>query len=280
MLSESGAEVVKLALDWKTEPGKAELLTLAERADVMMESFRPGVMERFGLGFDEVLQPLNERLIYVSITGYGRDGPYAAMAGHDINYLAMNGVLDLIGAPDGPPVIPGVQLADLAGGSMQAVTGILLALEARHRTGRGQRVTISMTEGSAMLLAIPMAEFKATGRVSKRGAEMLSGRYACYNVYLCRDGRWVAVGALERKFWVNLCRELGCEECVELQFAEEQSSVKARLSGIFRARAAEEWFELLKDKDCCVTPVRTLAEYHNRESGQAETPTLPSRGRG
>ena len=246
-----------VVLDLKSDDGREALLRLVESADVLVESFRPGVLDRLGLS-RETLQARNPRLIVASITGYGQTGPYCGLAGHDLNYLSMAGVLDLIGTADGPPAIPGVQIADLAGGAMQAVIGILLALEARSRTGRGQHVDVGMMHGAGALLAIPLA----TGAQSMRGNDTLSGRFACYNVYRCKDGRWVSVGALERKFWVNLCRELGREDLVEDQFAGEprQSEIKAALADCLAARTAEEWFASLGDKDCCVTPVRTAAE--------------------
>lgn len=250
-----------IAIDLKDPRGRDVFLALVPKADILIEGFRPRVMERLGLGFEE-LRKRNPSLICVALTGYGSDGPYSGMAGHDINYLALAGVLDLIGAKDGPPVIPGVQIADLAGGSMQAVIGVLLALQARERTGRGQRVEISMTDGAAALLAVPLAGYQATGRAPERGDELLSGRFACYNVYQARDGRWVSVGALEPKFWANLCRELALEHLVGEQFAAEprRSEIKAAVAAVFRTRDAEEWFALLGGKDCCVAPVRNVAE--------------------
>jgi crotonobetainyl-CoA:carnitine CoA-transferase CaiB-like acyl-CoA transferase len=162
----------------------------------------------------------------------------------------MSGVLDLIRAEDGTPVIPGVQIADLAGGSMQAVIGILLAMEARHKSGLGQRVDISMTDGLDVLLPVARA---------KGPVKLLSGSYACYRVYPAAENSFVAVGALEPKFWANLCKELGCEELVERQFAADQSGVISVLADKFKAATAEAWFERIGDKDCCVTPVRTAA---------------------
>jgi crotonobetainyl-CoA:carnitine CoA-transferase CaiB-like acyl-CoA transferase len=246
-----------VVLDLKTSDGRDAFLTLAESADVLIEGFRPGVMARLGLGFDE-LQRRNSRLIVAALTGYGQHGPYRDLAGHDINYLSLSGVLDLIGPKDGPPVIPGVQIADIAGGAMQAVIGILLALAARERTGEGQFIDIGMLDGAAVLLAIPLG----TGADSRRGNDTLSGRYACYNVYRCQDGRWISAGALETKFWTNLCTELGREDLVSDQFANEprQSEVKRALAECFAKRPAEEWFRALGGKDCCVTPVRTVAE--------------------
>jgi alpha-methylacyl-CoA racemase len=236
-----------LELDLKSQ--KESFLKLVRSADVVIEGFRPGVMERLGLGY-EALREANPRLIYVALTGYGSDGPHALLAGHDVNYLAMSGVLDLIRADDGTPVIPGVQIADLAGGSMRAVIGILLAMEARHQSGHGQRVDISMTDGLNVLLPVARA---------KGPVKLLSGSYACYRVYAAAEDSYVAVGALEPKFWANLCHELGCEELVEKQFAANQAGAIAVLAQKFKAATAEEWFERIGEKDCCVTPVRTAA---------------------
>jgi crotonobetainyl-CoA:carnitine CoA-transferase CaiB-like acyl-CoA transferase len=246
-----------IVLDLKQPDGRDALLRLAENADVLIEGFRPGVMARLGLSYEE-LHKRNDRLIAASLTGFGQHSPYSDLAGHDINYLAMAGVLDLIGAKDGPPAIPGIQIADLAGGAMQVVIGILLALAARERTGKGQFIDVSMMDGSAAMLTIALA----TGAKSKRGDDTLSGRYACYNVYECKDGRWLSVGALETKFWQNLCRELDREDLIADQFSGEprQSEIKAALVSTFRERTAGDWFAVLGPKDCCVAPVRTVAE--------------------
>lgn len=237
-------------IDLKT--GKESFLRLLSNADVVMEGFRPGVMGRLGLGY-EVLRGINSRIIYVALTGYG---PGSDLAGHDVNYLAMSGVLDLNRDERGVPVIPGVQIADLAGGSMQAVIGILMALQERHRTGIGQRVDVSMTDGLDVLL--PVA--RSGGPV-----ELLSGKYACYHVYAAAEGSFVAVGALEPKFWANLCRELGCEELIERQFDE---GAIGELQKIFSNATAEEWFRRIGQKDCCVTPVRK-APHGNAPRGRA-----------
>lgn len=273
-LAESGAEVIKIeqpsigdyarnsytALFEQTNRGKKSVeidlksakesfLKLVRSADVLIEGFRPGVMERLGLGYG-VLREVNPRLIYAALTGYGSEGEHALLAGHDVNYLAMSGVLDLIRADDGTPVIPGVQIADLAGGSMQAIIGILLAIAGRHRTGLGQRIDVSMTDGLGVLL--PVAR-------SQGPVKLLSGTHACYRVYAAAGDSFVAVGALEPKFWSNLCRELGCEELIERQFATDQAAVIAAMQQMFKEATAEEWFERIGNKDCCVTPVRTAA---------------------
>ena len=244
-------------IDLKDAGGKASFLKLASSADVVIEGFRPDVMHRLGLGF-EVLRSANPRLIYAALTGYGAEGKYAALAGHDINYLALSGVLDLMG-PVTAPTLAGIQIADLAGGSMQAVIGILLALEARHHTGRGQRVDVSMFAGSCSLMPVPMSMLKS-GRAPKRGNDLLSGGYACYQIYEAAGGSFVTVGALEPKFWRNLCRELRCEELIDEQYCADQSKLKTRLQEIFKQATAEEWFSKIGAKDCCVAPVRHLKD--------------------
>ena len=255
-----------VAIDLKHPRGREILLSLARSADVLIEGNRPGVMERLQLGYEQV-SAVNKRLIYVSLTGYGQSGPFAQLAGHDVNYMALGGVLSL-----NLPVIPGVQIADLVGGSMQAVTGILLALVGRNQTGEGRHVDVSMCAGVASLLTVPLTAWRATGREPATGHEVLSGRYACYNLYQAADGRWLAVGALEPKFWAELCRRLGCEELIARQFEEPQDSVKAQVASIFRTRAARDWFDELRDSDCCVTLVRTVSEVAAELPGRDGAP--------
>jgi crotonobetainyl-CoA:carnitine CoA-transferase CaiB-like acyl-CoA transferase len=243
-----------VAIDLKAPRGRDVLLRLAKTADVLIEGNRPGVMDRLGLGFDH-LHAANPQLIYCSLTGYGQSGPYAQLAGHDINYMALGGVLSL-----NLPVIPGVQIADLVGGSLQAVTGILLALVVRNQTGQGRHVDVSMYSGVTGLLTVPLSAWRSTGREPIARNEVLSGRYACYNVYQARDERWLAVGALEPKFWAELCRCLGCAELIERQFEEPQDPLKQRIASIFETKSAAEWFDELRHTDCCVTLVRTVSE--------------------
>lgn len=247
-----------VALDLKTAEGQAALLRLATTADVLVESFRPGTMQRFGLSY-ETLRAINPRLIYLSITGFGQEGPWSALAAHDINCMALGGALDLTRDGEGPPNIPGIQIADLAGGAMQAVTGVLLALAAREKTGRGQAVDVSMVDGVASMLPVALGLHAATGEMR---VKPLTGHYACYRAYETSDGRWLAVGALEPKFWQALCRVLGCEHLIAGQFAEgpRREVIIAELACIFRTRPAGEWFELLRPADACVTPVRNVAE--------------------
>ncbi len=250
-----------VALNLKNAADRDAFLGLVDRADVLIEGFRPGVMRRLGLGY-ETLRARNERLIYVALTGYGQDGPYASFAGHDVNYMALAGALDITGVKDGAPVIPGIQIADLAGGSLQAVIGALLALAARQKTGRGQMVDVAMFDGVVSLLPVPLALHAATGRAPTRGDERLTGRYACYNVYQCRDGRWIAVGALEPKFWAALCLGLGREDLVADQYAEgpRQAELIGTLADVFETRQAREWAERFRHTDACVTLLQDIAD--------------------
>ncbi len=268
-----------VAMDLKSAPGHDQFLQLAGAADILVESFRPGAMERLSLGYS-MLSAINPRLIHASITGYGPTGPWAAMAGHDINFLAMGGGLDLIGTPGGPPAIPGLQIADLAAGALQAVNGILLALAAREKTGRGQKVEVSMRDGIAWLLPVALGLYAATGEIEARGEGLLTGRYACYHIYQAACGRWLAVGALEPKFWQALCRGLGCEHFIPDHFAEgsRREEVIAAFTSIFRERTAAEWLDRLHSEDCCVTPVlniKEVAEHYRLGPGDSVvTPRL------
>ncbi|MBZ5591483.1 MAG: CoA transferase [Acidobacteriia bacterium] len=257
--------------DLKRDRDRQAVLALASSADVVMEGFRPGVMDRLGLGY-AALAARNPRLIYVAITGFGQTGVDALRAGHDVNYLALAGALDLIGLPAGPLAIPGFQIADI-GGALHAVMGTLLALAAREKTGRGQFVDVSMTNAVASLMLLPLAIFKATGCSPRRGDERLSGRYGCYGVYETADRRWVAVGALEPKFWAALCRELDCEEFIADQFAEgdRRKAIRSHLAAVFRTRTAAEWEERFRGKDVCVSAALTLAEA----SAYRNDPPLP-----
>ncbi len=248
-----------VVLDLKDPAGKAAFLKLVRGADVLLEGFRPGVMERLGLGY-EALCDTNERLIFASLSGYGAEGKYAQLAGHDINYLALAGVLDLMGPKDGPPIVAGVQIADFAGGSQPAIIGILLALQVRHRTGKGQKIDVSMFAGATALMAIPQAALEAGAEAPRRGTELLNGGFACYQVYPAAEGSYLAVGALEPRFWQNLCRELESDDLIPLQFVADQAPVIAALTARFAAANAEEWFERLGAKDCCLTPVRNLKD--------------------
>lgn len=250
-----------VVIDLKREDGRALFLRLAESADVVIEGFRPGVMQRLHLDY-ETLSAINPRLVYCALTGYGQNGPYRLEAGHDINYISIAGLLGLNGERGGPPIIPGVQIADLAGGSLQAVIGILLALLARAQTGRGQMVDVSMMDGALSMMIVPLSMYFASGRMPERGAELLSGRYACYHIYETKDGRHLALGALEAKFWANACELLGRADLIPEQWVEgeRQQRLIETLGGIFRTRTAAEWIEAAAGRDLCLTLIKDPGE--------------------
>ena len=210
-----------MSLNLKTEEGKKIFFCMANDADVILEGFRPGVVQRLGVDYDTV-QKVNQKIIYCSISGYGQTGPYRNRAGHDVNYLSMSGALDLIGQANHPPSIPGIQIADIAGGGMNAAIGILMALFARERSGKGQYIDISMTDG--ILGFMPTAFFlkQITGQFPKRGDSILSHRYACYNTYGTSDGRYISVGTVENRFWEKLCEFLEVPEYTLLQYDENR----------------------------------------------------------
>jgi len=249
-----------LTLNLKTDAGRELLLSLAETASVLVEGNRPGVMERLGLGWD-ALHARNPKLVMCSITGYGHSGPFASKAGHDINYTATAGVLGLNGEHGRAPAPLSVQVADIGGGGLQPAVAILGALVAVERGGQGTRLDVSMTDGALSWLALPFAQAGA-GEDVGRGAQRLSGRYACYRVYTCKDGRYFSVGALEPKFWGALCVALGTPDLVALQFGEgeEQSRVHETMEAVFASRTRDEWAIELADLDACCEPVLELHE--------------------
>ncbi len=252
-----------LSLNLKSQEGKEIFHRLADNADVIIEGFRPGVAKRLGVDFDTIHERFPS-IVYCSISGYGQTGPWVDKAGHDINYLSSAGILDLIGPGDGPPSIPGIQIADIGGGSMNAVIGILLALVARNSSetgGKGQFVDISMTDGLLGFLSLPHYFYTQSGRTPERSRELLSHRYACYNTYETSDGSYMAVGALENRFWRQLCSALGVDEYMDLQFDEERcEEIIGVLKKIFLQRSAEQWECHFGNSDVCCTRVLRLEE--------------------
>ncbi len=260
-----------VTINLKHERGREIFLKLVEKADALVEGFRPGVMDRLGAGY-ETLKTLNPRLIYCAITGYGQDGPYRLKAGHDANYLSVAGLLGVNGPKGGPPALSGVQLAHLAGGSLHAVMGVLLALQTRARTGEGQFVDVSMTDCSLSMMYVPFASFLANGAQPQRGNEGLSGRYACYQIYETKDGRYLSLGALEHKFWENACRVLGREDFIGKCFNDgAQEEIIAAFREIFKTRTAAEWLAAFENVDTCVALVNDIAEM-------IEDPQIKHRG--
>jgi alpha-methylacyl-CoA racemase len=245
-------------LDLKQERGRQALIKLAETADVLVESFRPGVLDKLGVGY-EVLRQANPALVYCPITGYGQTGPNRDRAGHDMNYLGLNGVLSLTGERDGPPIQSGAQIADLGGGALMAAVGILAALQEARRGGEGQVVDISMTDGSLAWLAMEAGRYFGSGEVPKRGEVMLSGGIICYRPYEAKDG-WITCGALEPKFWAALCKGVGRHDLIDKQFEKPGSPAHAQVAEIFRGRTREEWRAFNDEHDAMIEPILEIDE--------------------
>jgi crotonobetainyl-CoA:carnitine CoA-transferase CaiB-like acyl-CoA transferase len=247
-----------IRVDLKSEQGKDVLRRLARAADVLIESFRPGVLDRLGVGYER-LREENPGLVYCAITGYGQDGPARDRAGHDLNYLGLNGVLGLTGEAGGPPVQPAAQIADLGGGALMGAIGILVALRERERSGLGQFVDCSMFDGSLSWLAMVAAAAFAAGRGERRGENALAGGIVCYRPYRCADG-YVTLGALEPKFWAAFCGGVGREDLLESAFEAPGSHAHRALEEIFLAHTREEWRDFAAEHDCCLEPVLELDE--------------------
>ncbi len=252
-----------IRLDLKKERGKEVLLRLARKYDVLLESFRPGVLDRLGVGYER-LREENPGLVYCAITGYGQDGPYTGRSGHDMNYLGLNGLLGLTGERDGPPIQSAGQIADVGGGGLMAAVGILVALRERERSGEGQAVDVSMFDGSLSWLALVAAKYLCDDQVPRRGELELAGGLICYRPYACKDG-WVTLGALEPKFWQAWCRGVGREDLVEKQFERPGSEAHAEVERIFLERTREEWRDFASRHDCCLEPLLQLDEALDSE---------------
>jgi len=268
-----------LTLDLKLPRGRDAFLRLAETAAVVVESFRPGVVDRLGVGYEAVRQR-NPAVVYCSISGYGQTGPNRDVAGHDINYLALAGVLDQIGTAGGPPALCNLQIADLLGGALTAAMGILAALVEARGSGQGRYLDVAMADASFAHQYFALHALASCGQVPPRGTDLLTGGVPCYQTYATRDGRHMAVGALEPKFWRALCEAIALPDLIQQQFAtgEKGAAVRAELSACFGEHTQAEWVEKLHGVDCCVTPVLTLAEamvhpqFTSRDMVLGETP--------
>jgi crotonobetainyl-CoA:carnitine CoA-transferase CaiB-like acyl-CoA transferase len=247
-----------IRLNLKTDGGREALLRAVAEADVVLESFRPGVLDRLGVGY-EAMRAVNPGIVYCAITGYGQDGPLRDRSGHDMNYLGLVGLLGLTGEADGAPVQSAGQIADVGGGSLMAAFGILAALRERDRSGEGQLVDISMADGALSWLAMVAARYLADDAVPRRGGLELAGGLLCYRPYECADG-WVTLGALEPKFWQAWCAGVGREDLAAHQFDAPGSEAHREVEEIFRARTREEWRLFASEHDCCLEPVLDLDE--------------------
>ena len=252
-----------MALNLKTDEGKEIFFRLVQNADIVLEGFRPGVVNRLGVDYDSV-RKINPRIVYCSISGFGQNGAYRNRVGHDVNYLSFSGVLNLIGETDRPPSIPGVQIADIAGGGMNAAIGILLALVSRDKTGRGQYIDISMTDSMVSFLPAALFFSQLSGQEPKRADGFLSHRYACYNTYETADGLYLSIGAVENRFWRKLCEILEVPEYAELQYDEHhRQEILDFMRTTFKKKTLAEWEAFLGDLDICWGKVQSLKEVLN-----------------
>jgi alpha-methylacyl-CoA racemase len=263
-----------IRIDLKQEAGREVLLRLVRDYDVVLESFRPGVLDRLGVGYER-MREVNPGIVYCAITGYGQTGPKRDASGHDMNYLGLIGLLGLTGEQGGPPVQAAGQIADLGGGALMAAFGILAALrerdggpvrpsstdpgKARSGSGQGQMVDVSMADGALSWLAMVAGQYFADGVVPRRGEQLLAGSVVCYRPYECADG-WVTLGALEPKFWQAWCRGVGREELIEKQFEKPGSDAHAQVVEVFKSRTRAQWTRFATEHDCCLEPVLDVDE--------------------
>lgn len=252
-----------ITLDLKQAAGQDIFKKLAVQADVVIDQFRPGVMKKMGLDYEK-LKEINPGIIYCAISGYGQTGPLREAAGHDLNYLNLSGVTGLTGTYQGMPAMSGVQIADIAGGTLYAVIAILLALTSREKTGLGQLCDIAMMDGSISLLAYTLGEWAGWGKLPERGNDVLTGGYACYNIYKTKDDRYVSLGAVEDKFWAEFCVKINRSDYIREQWNTSlQADIKADVRAVMLTRTSDEWVEFFAQSDICFTPVLTLEEMCN-----------------
>jgi crotonobetainyl-CoA:carnitine CoA-transferase CaiB-like acyl-CoA transferase len=279
-----------IVLNLKSEEGREIFYRLSQHADVIVEGFRPGVVRRLKIDY-ETISKLNPGIVYCSLSGYGQDGPYHTFPGHDINYIAMAGVLGLIGSSEGSPVIPLNLVADFAGAALYGALGISVALVARSKTGKGQYVDMAYMDGAISLMTWFNCGYFFDGSVSKRGESWLHGAYPYYGIYETKDGKYVTIGCLEPHFWENLCRLLSKEEYIPYRFAlehtfhkpegEKWDEIHSSLKQIFLTKTRDEWFELLIRNDVPAGKVHTPDEVfsdpqvlHRQMVIEMEHPTL------
>ena len=245
----------RLMVDLQAENGREAFLRLATKADVVIESFRPGVVDRLGVGY-EAVRVLNPGIVYCSTTGYGQTGPRSSWAGHDLNYLAVGGYLHCSGRDErGGPALPGATVADSAAGGLHAVAAVCAALVARAATGEGVHLDVSVADGVLALMSLTIDEHLAEGAQPGPREGLLTGRYAWYDLYQAGDGGWLAVAAIEPKFFANLCHILGCEQWIDRQYDDDVKTMRADFTAAFASRSRDDWVAELAPADACVSPV-------------------------
>jgi alpha-methylacyl-CoA racemase len=257
----AGRGMEQTRIDLKEERGKAAFLALVARADVVIESYRPGVMKKLGLAYDD-LRAVNPRIILCATTGFGQDGPAARQAGHDINYLATGGFLHTSGrrGDNGPP-LPGATVADSAAGGMHAAMAIMAALLRRAQTNEGEFLDVSVAEGVLWLESLYIDQHLATGETPGPGHDVLTGKFACYDTYACKDGKWISVGAIETRFFANLLGFLGLAKWAERQYDESaQAELRREMAAAFLVRTRDGWCDELPAADTCTAPVLAIDE--------------------
>ena len=245
----------RIMVDLQAENGRDAFLRLAAKADVVIESFRPGVVDRLGVGY-EAVRVLNPGIVYCSTTGYGQTGPRSSWAGHDLNYLAVGGYLHCSGRDErGGPALPGATVADSAAGGLHAVAAVCAALVARAATGEGVHLDVSVADGVLALMSLAIDEHLAEGVQPGPREGLLTGRYAWYDLYQAADGGWLAVAAIEPKFFANLCHILGCEQWIDRQYDDDVETMRADFTAAFASRSRDDWVAELAPADACVSPV-------------------------
>ncbi len=251
-----------LGLNLRSETGKEIFFDLIKTADIVIESYRAGVIDKIGIGYEKA-KSINPGIIYVSVTGYGQTGPYKDKAGHDLNYIGYSGILGLSGTKE-RPTIPATQIADIAGGSYPTVMACLAALLAKQKTGKGQHVDVAMSETILPMLSFPLSEYLNTGKNLKREEPMLSGGIANYNIYQCKDGKFMALGSLEPKFWKGFCQMIGKPDWVNRMMPTPQniSELKRDLEALFASKTQSEWISISANYDICLSPIYDLEEVH------------------
>ncbi|MBM4323444.1 MAG: CoA transferase, partial [Deltaproteobacteria bacterium] len=250
-----------MILNLKVEEGKKIFYKLIETYDIVLEGFRPGVIDRLGIGYQE-LKKRNPGVILCSLSGYGQDGPYRDRSGHDINYIGLGGILELTGTKETGPLIPGAQIADIGAGALMAVLAILSAVVHRQKIGEGQHLDVAMHDGVLSWLSIHAGQYLVDQKLPQRGEMHLSGRYACYHVYPTKDERHMSLGALEPKFWKNFCEAVGKKDLILKQFIEGEERVRIieEIKHLFMTKNQKEWTDFFKEVDACCEPVLTLDE--------------------
>ncbi|MCP5041576.1 MAG: CoA transferase [bacterium] len=249
-----------IALNLKNPKARDACLRLMSEADIVIEGFRPGVVARLGVDYESIRER-NPRVIYCSVSGYGQEGPYADLVGHDLNYISLGGALGMTGWPDQPPAIPVNIIGDFAAGGLYAAFAVLTAVEARRATGKGQYIDMAMSDGVMSLANLAVCDYFTTGEPPRRGRYFLNGSLPCYNVYQTADDKWLSIGCMEPWFWTKLCTELGCEHFAQEQFNEQKfPEIFDFLRARFKERDRDEWFARLRESEICVTPVYDLDE--------------------